>query len=250
MQVGYASENAPGVANEDLVIGGSNWVAVLDGATAPPSERETGCSHTVVWYARHLGAHLGHSLTIDPEIDLVAALARAIEATNADHVGTCDLSNPDSPSSTATLIRERDGVLDYLVLADSPLVLHVGGEIRAIVDERVASLEERSLDAVSRSRNRPGGFWVASTVPEAAEMAITGSVATEGLHAAALLTDGASRLVERFGRLDWSGLMDVLVTEGPAALIARTRLEENNGNDRLAGKLHDDASAVYVTNFG
>ena len=55
-----------------------------------------------------------------------------------------------------------------------------------------------------RYRNHPDGFWVASTDPAAADHALDGTIARESLHRAAVLSDGATRLVDRFGLLDWS----------------------------------------------
>jgi hypothetical protein len=65
-----------------------------------------------------------------------------------------------------------------------------------------------------------------------------------------VLSDGAARLVERFGLLDWRGLLDVLDHEGPAELIRRTRRAEESETEAeragRRGKRHDDATAVLV----
>jgi hypothetical protein len=50
----------------------------------------------------------------------VADDLRAIIATCRLHEHTCDLSNPDSPSTTVVMARQRNDQLDYLILADSP----------------------------------------------------------------------------------------------------------------------------------
>ncbi|MFD0854554.1 integrase, partial [Actinomadura adrarensis] len=68
------------------------------------------------------------------------------------------------------------------------------------------------------------------------------------LRALALLSDGASRLADRFGLLTWSGLLDVLRGDGPDALIARTRAAERDDPDGRRwprGKTHDDATAAF-----
>lgn len=86
---------------------------------------------------------------------------------------------------------------------------------------------------------------MASTRPEAAYEGLTGEVPVEGLRRAAVLSDGASRLVERFGETDWDGLLRLLDEEGPRELVRRTRAAEVSA-PAARGKRHDDATAVFV----
>ncbi|QUH00369.1 protein phosphatase 2C domain-containing protein [Saccharopolyspora erythraea] len=247
MDVTYAIEPAPdrgpGEGNEDFVVAGPSWVLVLDGATAPAGV-DSGCVHDVRWLVRHLAAGLAKSLSLQSE-SLADALAGAIGMTCDAHGGTCDLGNPSSPSSTVSVVRLRGHELEYLVLADSPVLLEVGGEVRAIVDDRLDRLPSRSPEAVRDSRNQPGGFWAASTAPEAAYQAVRGSVPVADVRIGAVLTDGASRYVERFGLTDWTGLLDLLEREGPGELINRVRKAENT-IERERGKRHDDATAAVL----
>jgi len=97
-------------------------------------------------------------------------------------------------------------------------------------------------------RNQPGGFWVASTKPEVASEALTGSTALADLGAVALLSDGASRLADRFDLMTWPDVLAVLRKDGPRELIARTREAESSDPDGIRwprGKSSDDASIVY-----
>jgi hypothetical protein len=242
MQVNVASQAAPGGLNEDVVVTGNDFVAVLDGATAVPG-LETGCRHDVVWLTRQLGAALARRLIVGSG-GLAPLLAGAIEDVRGLHAGSCDLSNPDSPSATVSILRRRAEWLDYLVLADSPVLLDLAGDgVRPILDDRLDHLPDHSLAGVARSRNRD--FWVASTVPAAAEQALTGSVPASSVRRAAVLSDGAARLVERFGRLSWGQLLDLLESAGPAAVIARTRSVEETV-DMARGKRYDDATAALI----
>jgi hypothetical protein len=64
---------------------------------------------------------------------------------------------------------------------------------------------------------------------------------------AALLSDGVSCLVERYGAGDWSWLLAVLQDEGPGRLIAQAR--ELEGSDPAGArwpryKASDDATAA------
>jgi hypothetical protein len=249
VQVTYASEASPGGINEDYVVTGPTWWAVLDGATKRP-DVNNGCHHGAAWLTQQLGAELAVQLTADLDKPLPDLLAKAIKALCDAHADSCDLTNPDSPSATVVILRECRGSLDWLVLADSPLLLDFGDEIHAVVDDRTAHLPSYTTEAVRAARNSPGGFWVASTCPEAAYQALTGTASTQDVKRAALLTDGAARLVERYAVTDWRGLLELLDDQGPAELIRQTRAAELKETDQerasRRGKPHDDATAVIV----
>ncbi|MFF5215223.1 hypothetical protein [Micromonospora sp. NPDC000442] len=269
MRVRSASAPPPGRAvNEDLVFRFGSLVGVLDGATVPEGF-DTGCVHGPQWYVRHLAARLGLAEAARPAATLVSNLAAAILAVRSDHGEQCDLDHPGTPSSTVCLLRDGGDQVDYLVLCDSPLVLDTGGRVDVVVDDRLAAsaadLREtadllpeptdwatrfRRAVTVQRERmNRTDGYWVAAADPDAAYHAVVGTVPRHGpaaLRRAVLLSDGASAAVEEFGLLDWSGLLDVVATEGPDALIDRVRAAERDHPDRRRRhKAADDASAVY-----
>ncbi|RKS76043.1 protein phosphatase 2C-like protein [Actinomadura pelletieri DSM 43383] len=237
------SEATPGRKNEDFVAAGAGWVVLLDGATAPAGV-ESGCRHDPVWLVRRLGGRMAGLLALADGRPLPDLVAEAIKETGEAHTGTCDLQNPDSPSATVSLLRRRGEVVEWYVLADSPIVIDAG-EVRVFRDDRVDHLPSYTLEGVRRSRNSPGGFWVASTRPEAAYEGLTGEVPVAGLRRAAVLSDGASRLVERFGLLEWKELLRLLDEEGPRELVRRTR-EAEASVEGGRGKRYDDATAVLV----
>jgi hypothetical protein len=230
--------------NEDLVMAGPHFAFVLDGATAPVGV-DSGCRHDVAWYVARLGGELARLLVGDGAAALADILAEAIGMVRDQHAGTCDLANPASPSSTVSILREAVGTVDYLVLADSPLVLRaVDGEVTAVHDNRPDQLLGHTPETVNAHRNAPGGFWVAGARPEAAYEAVTGSRPQRTLASAGIFSDGASRLVERHG-LTWDQLLDLLETEGPSRVIARVRAaDEQVEPGRHRGKRHDDATAL------
>jgi hypothetical protein len=235
---------SPGRPNEDYAATGPGWALVLDGATHLGGV-DTGCVHDVPWLVRHLAAALTGPLAASAA-SLAEILADAIEATCRAHAGRCDLANPDSPSSTVAMIRAAGNALDCLVLGDSPVLLEASGQITPVTDNRVDHLRPGgrpySRELVRAKRNAPGGFWVASTDPGAAREAVC--VSARGVTHAALLTDGVTRLVDRYG-YDWPGVFAVLGRDGPAGLIERVRAAERTA-PAGGGKPHDDATAVYV----
>ncbi|MFJ2060293.1 hypothetical protein ACIOMM_30750 [Streptomyces sp. NPDC087908] len=269
VQVSVASAQGVGAANEDTVFASSTGVVVLDGLSAP-QDLPMGCIHGTPWFVRQLGAHL-INLIGDSTVPLREALRSAISKVNDLHRGSCTLDQEAVPASTVVMIRERGDVLEYLVLSDNVLVLDLGKEgIRTIADKRVEEVANKEMRAAlqgptgttehaarvsalvtvqRRLRNRPGGYWVAATDPAAADEATTGSVSLAQVRQAALLTDGASRLVDSFGKLSWEELLDLLRTEGPAALLDRTREVEVTdpvGERWPRFKQSDDATAAYV----
>lgn len=251
MRIRHATRPAPDrTVNEDLVLAGPSYAVVLDGATAPPG-LDSGCEHDVAWLVAALGEELTDLLP-GPADSLADLLAAAIDGVRRRHGRGCDLANPDSPSSTVTMVRAVDSPLDgplertvdYLVLADSPLVLRDrAGVVRVVSDDRLGRVPW-TFEAIRAMRNRPDGFWVASTVPEAAHQAVTGTVPRGELDVAALLSDGASRWAERYGNA-WADLLGILERHGPEALIDRVHdADKLAPQDSFRGKRYDDATAV------
>jgi hypothetical protein len=247
VQISYACEPSPDTAaNEDFVVAGPQFALVLDGATA--SGLPTGCVHDVAWFVQRLGAELATFLLSHPDEPLPEVLRQAILRVRDLHP-QCDLDNPDSPSATVALLRvapEADR-LDCLVLADSPIVVRsVDGRVEVHADDRIDHLPAYDRESVSRLRNAPGGFWVASARPEAAEQAVTASHALSRVRDVAVLSDGVGRLVDRFG-WSWSQLLDALRAEGPSHLVDAVRKHELDlAEGSFRGKRHDDATALYA----
>jgi hypothetical protein len=238
-----APDRRPPAVNEDLVITGPDFAVVLDGATAPKGV-DSGCVHDVPWLVRQFAVQLAPPLLARSSAPLPDLLADAIVAVRDTHAGSCDVSNPDSPSSTVAMVRLAPDHVEHLVLADSPVVLRSpAGRVTVHLDDRVERLPERTLEAVRRLRNQPGGFWAASTEPKAAYEAITGTTDRADVDVIAILSDGASRFTERYGH-SWDELLDVLTTAGPRQLIDRVRAYDAVAT--AGGKRYDDASVVLL----
>ncbi|MEO3776457.1 hypothetical protein ABGB16_06310 [Micromonospora sp. B11E3] len=113
-------------------------VVLLDGAGIPGTESI--CAHGVTWYTHRLGGALLGRLSRDDGRDLGAILAATIGEVAAMHRGTCDVGHPSSPQATVAMVRARRGRLDYLLLADSFLVLdQPDGGPQVLTDEREAN---------------------------------------------------------------------------------------------------------------
>jgi hypothetical protein len=229
MQVNLASGPAPdAVSNEDFIAATTSVVVVVDGASVPPG-LAAGCVRGTAWFARQLGVQVLALLATKADHSPAASLSQAISQVAALHAHTCDLRHPGSPSATVAILREQPETVDYLVLGDTTLLLEEPAGIRVVTDDRlenVASIQHGAMHQHAtgsadhdrsfaelvteqrRHRNHPDGFWVASTDPTAAQHALVDTVARHGLRRAAVLSDGATRLVDRFacstGRDSWT----------------------------------------------
>jgi hypothetical protein len=269
MQVTLASRRSPdATSNEDFIAATASAVVVIDGASVPPG-LATGCIHGTAWFAHRLGTQLLALLTTQADHSPGDGLAQAITDVAALHADTCDLGHPGSPSATVAVLREQPEAVDYLVLGDTTILLEEPAGIRTLTDDRlehVAAVQHGAMHQHAtgsadhdrsfaelvteqrRHRNHPDGFWVASTDPSAAQHALTDTVPRDGLRRAAVLSDGATRLVDRFGLLDWSGFLDILADQGPDAIIEQVRAAEHSDPDGRRwprGKRHDDATAAF-----
>ena len=254
MRVRMASDPArAGRVNEDFAGAVPEAAVLLDGAGIAGAGSV--CRHGVAWFATGLGGSLLGRLALAPERALPALLAEAIVEVTDRHRDTCDVADPISPSATVAMLRVSGGAIDYLVLGDSFLVLdRVGDAPLVVTDPRELVISRRYEIALARGdeprrvlrelrahRNRPGGFWLAKDDPRAADEAITGSCPVAGLSGAVLLSNGVSRIVDRFGLIDWAGV----VSGSPAGIIDRVRRAE--AREAVAP---DDATIMYCTELG
>jgi hypothetical protein len=196
---------------------------------------------------------------------LPALLSEAIERVADAHRETCDLADPSSPSATVAVLRLSGGRADHLVLGDSVLVLDRAAGPLVVSDSREVALSRpcraaltataegtaeyeqvrnHFIDMLRANRNQPGGFWVAKDDPRAAAEAITGSCAVSGLTSAVLLSNGASRIVDRFQLAQWPEVLEIIKSSGPATVIRRVRDEEVR-----QGVAADDATITHCVDL-
>ncbi len=263
-----SSPGHPDRSNEDFVGAVPGAVVLLDGAGIPGSEAV--CDHGVAWYAHSLGAALLERLFGEAEVDLAAALADSIRHVAERHGHTCDIASASSPQASVAIIRFAGDRADYLVLADVFVVLDVAGAgPQVVTDPREVSVRRECMsalwglptgtseyeqvlasvrDAFRARRNRSGGFWVAKDDPYAATQAVTGSVALERLRGAALLSNGASRVVAPYHLAEWPAVMNVTRTMGPVEILRRVREAEADARASESGPgmyAPDDATVAF-----
>lgn len=279
MRIELSSEpGSPDRPNEDfasiaLPAGGQGGVLVLLDGVTPPKDGD-GCVHSVPWYVTRLGTALLDLAATDRDLPLPRCLSAAVARVARAHGGECDLTHPRTPQSTVVAARWGADDVEFLVLSDSVLLVDRGGRRFDVVrDDRLGHLPQpvpalrrrvRSLPrgsaerataaaeygaAVEALRNAPGGFFTAAADPSVAWRATSGVLPRRSVRALAALSDGATRLVEVFGELDWAGVLALLRKEGAHELLLRVRASESadpDGATHPRGKAHDDATAVLV----
>lgn len=254
--------------NEDWVGATPHTVMVLDGLSAP--EGVGGCYHGTPWYVARLGPRI-LAYAASPETTLRSALAVAIEEVADLHRESCDLQNVGTPSTTVAMARHNTAsdMMEALVLADSPVVLETGDDrVEILSDTRVEEVVPKEHKAALASpvgperdrriaelvraqrevRNVPNGYWVAQADAAAAEYALTKTWPQTDIRRLAVLTDGASRMVDVFKKFTWSRVLDLLDDLGPSGLIAETRrfeAQDPQGETWPRYKECDDATVAY-----
>jgi Protein phosphatase 2C len=229
MRVTLATDpGTPGWPNEDFAAVGPGAAVLLDGCTTWPPGTDTGCRHGVAWYARGIGTTLLAAITAQPRVPLMDALAAAIGEVRGRHEHTCDLASPSTPAATVTAVRAAPDGFDYLALSDSSIA---------------AVPADASPPVIVTDTHPP-----AAASPDAARRARTGTFARQGLRDIILLSDGATRLTDRYGLLTWPALLDVIHDQGPAELIRLVRAAEAGDPDGARwprAKTRDDATIIH-----
>jgi hypothetical protein len=257
--------------NEDFAGALPSCAVLLDGSGGP-AELPSGCSHGTPWYVRQLGARCLAGMETSPEQSLAEILAAGITEVSGLHRGTCDLTAPGTPATIVVMARARGDAFEYLVLGDSTIVIDAGGTPAVVSDRRIDAVavgeklvmeslptgtpghQAARIRFVTRQRelrNQPGGYWIASTDPQAAHEAYTGSVPLAGMRRATLMSDGTTRFTE-FGLGSWGELLSILDLWGPAAVFARIRAAEDGDPDGARwprAKRRDDMAVVHFTTF-
>ena len=253
--------------NEDRALADGRMVVVVDGLTARTG---TGCRHGVAWFADRLARDiLGFSDRAPAE-----ALRAGIGRTASRHADRCDLTDPATPCTAVAVVGVAGPRLRYAVLGDVTVVVpsatgpptvvsdpRMAGAARAEKDEATAlpfgsGARAAALVRMKRVeiglRNTARGYWIAGSLPAAADRAVTGELDRAGTTGLAVLTDGAARLVDEFGTLDWAGAVAVLGSHGPEGLIDRVREVERTDPTATRWprtKMSDDATVAYCTDL-
>jgi hypothetical protein len=153
-------------------------------------------------------------------------------------------------------MRRTATAVEFLVLAEAVIVLDVGVPEPMVIRDAHADLlavpagqPPPVRDYANAPHHSPTrSSWAASVDPFAAEQSLTGTVPADRTRAVALLSGGASRLVDLFELITWRQLLALLARHGPAEAIRQVRAAEDADptTERWPRtQLRDDASIAY-----
>ncbi|WP_405178424.1 hypothetical protein OG225_30660 [Nocardia sp. NBC_01377] len=259
-------------SDEDHIFVAGHTVVILDGATSHRSI----AGPTGGEYAATLGAVLSAKIAGASEGSLVDILESSIAQTISNL--QLPLRALDAPSCTVAVVREnRRHQIESLVLGDTTVVVGRGDRTIAVqTDTRLEDLglsQSESYKSRLRSgsgydnahrqllselqlaqrdrRNRPGGYWIASTDPAAAHHSLTATYEADEVGWVIMATDGAIDGLEALG-ISWgeSAAADSVELEN---LLRRASAWEATtdpaGSIRPRAKQHDDKTiaAIWLT---
>jgi len=256
----WAIDGATGVAGREFVR-----------ADAPEDATDA------AWYARRLDAAFAAEGAADPDACAVArrAIGRVAEAWRAAVADPDAVPAAGLPSAAAVRVRWDGDRIEAAGLGDCAVLVRPDGErARVLAGQGPSALEKafnatvgrlvregvtRASDrrsavaaglAAARSRmNRPGGYWIFSVAPEAADHLRRAETVLDRPGWILLATDGLTRLVEMYGACDGDGLVAAAAERGVAALLRELR--EIEAADAACARFprikpSDDATGVLL----
>jgi hypothetical protein len=247
--------------NEDLAFIGERTAWVIDGATPIGGGPVLHPVSDARWFVEVADAELrAHTDSASSLATIVERVAGAIR----DRIWRLLPDWQYPPSAALSIVRVRDGQLDYLQLADVTLAVRDGERmwlsehLDTVAHERRLLNLERSCgrlamqDAIVKRRrtqmNRPGGYWVLSDDPTSAKHARHGTMPITVGSRIFLGTDGFCRLVSTYRRRGWEEVI------GADHQLASTYFEElrhieNEDPNRVTYpriSIADDATGVWL----
>lgn len=267
----HVARLAAGRVNDDRVFCTPWSTILLDGASSHTGDQGLSGGK----YANALGQAVCERVDIDQPLSSI--LTHSIAAA-ADRLSLQALTV--RPSSTAAIVRLREpststsDQVEVLVLGDSVVVVGMAdGQRHVLTDERLAELalpqaseyrrrmrqghgfDERHRALLSelqlserQHRNTPGGYWIASEDPAAANEAVNAAFPVDLVRWVVLASDGVSDVLEAAG-LSWEELARFDSQQLSDALADLHTWESDvdpNGTILPRSKRHDDKAVAVI----
>lgn len=205
--------------NEDATHSDSQYLFVLDGATGLFGQTVTPCQSDAQWLSHNFKAYLTTHLSLMDK-SLADIVSVGIKNVKSDfEVYKKVEKSEDYPSCSCSIVRINGDFLEYLSMADSPiLVQKIDGTVTVIAEERLQVLDKISLcqaveisktdnisvkDAIPKIAetlkkhrnllNSKDGYHAISIDSNAPYGAVLGSLPLAEIHAVAICSDGFSQ---------------------------------------------------------
>jgi len=278
LTVNVAATDSQSSVNEDVVGYHGNAAWVIDGATGiGPALLEA--PSDAAWLARTIDASFRQSLVKDPTVPTQVLVRQAILiCRDALHNSAIRIAEGphEHPSAAFAMFRDFGDHLELSGLGDCRIAyVDEAGQARLFSDTSLDAIEKQTLvllrDTIAaepnidskemferlvpqlranrRRMNKPGGYWVLSTEPEAADRLAKLMLPAHAGQRFAIASDGFLRLVELF---EVAAPQDLIVIDSDAAWrewLERLRaIEREPGScrDYVRVKVHDDATFLNL----
>lgn len=276
LSVTVAASHGAGEINEDVVGFCGSAVWVIDGATGVGANLLEAPSDAA-WLARRADRELHATLLSDPDLPTVDLLRRVMsacrEALETDRVRGAAGAH-EHPSAAFALVRHYAGEIEFTTLGDCRIAYRHDDTVRLFGATPLAEIEGRTIElarqcmveyptitpAMLRDKlmpqlranrslmNRPDGYWVLGTEPEAANHLDRLVISACNGDAFALASDGFLRLIELFEVASPADLLAIDNDDAFAAALENLRaLEDLEGSCHRYPrvKVHDDATFAH-----
>ena len=260
---------------EDALYADENCAFVIDGATGVSGEKVTDCATDAAWFSAAHRAYLAGALKGDGEIAEILktgvweVAARYARFDGADKV-------KDKPSAVISVVRERNGYLEYYSLGDTVVVIRKkDGEVLHILDTRLVELDNINFGRMKEIAARTGktlreafadirpyilenrakmntleGYCALSHTAEGLDTALTGKIPLSEVRDLLVFSDGFAEIYDLFGLYPSPAALIADVAEN-GILPAMKKLHAAQDSDPdcekfVRNKLRDDISVVYA----
>ncbi|HEV3157287.1 MAG TPA: hypothetical protein VGZ00_08070 [Candidatus Baltobacteraceae bacterium] len=268
----FVSPKPGRLLSEDVVSSAGNCVWLLDAATPPHGKKP---SENTQLYVHALSNNIYKYIRREPNSALNLILAKAIGS--ASEEANFDDEPAYLPYSTVILARKKEESIDYLVLGDSYLLINDGCNWTTISDDRlkacatterqaVRSLTAKGVDQNSllyreahnalvqreaQLMNHENGFWVACDNPEAAMMALCGTINVSPMDFTIFaMSDGLARANTHLRTpIEFPEIPETILKLGATAFVNLLRASERDFGRYLgvSSSVHDDISYIQMS---
>jgi hypothetical protein len=262
---------------EDIANIGSNSTWVLDGATGLNGRNiiasaESDAQWYVKWWDRFLLNNLNNIENSIQDI-LKEGIDQIRNEFNA-HVGNEEISNIDFPSSTLSIVRWQDNILEYFILGDGTLTIrqNCGTEVyrdksinilddkvyermKYLINQQGQSLYQAKANVIDMlvdhrlKKNTPDGYWILEFDERAIDNGLYERIEVKDEVEILLTSDGFSAISDKYNRYPIEKLIEEARVRGLDKIYKEIRdieLGDALGEKYPRFKIHDDSSAVYI----
>ncbi len=262
--------------NEDSCYAGESFAFVIDGASSLLGQKFTQCESDSKWYSKEWKEFLISNLDCDKSIfDILKEGIKTISKKYLEIVNDAQIL--DFPSATISLVRRKNGILEFYTLGDSPIVVktkhgnsflindtrnNVNDDIRKaeVVDyarqNNMSVIEARyqypdTINWARLKKNTIGHYYILSDMEKAVDFGYRFQIKEDLVDKILLLSDGYSAVFDNVGFMTSQKLIDKINAYEDAQKIynklVKLQRKDAGGDKYVRFSLSDDATLVCMS---